>query len=214
MARDAPYFVDQHGTAWTPIGQNDAIPWTEFSGLIRRRDPQAVERHLGRLRAHGVTCLRLMLEYCEDETCHLENPAGAFRPEMVRLWDDLIALCERYRLYLLLTPFDTFFIWNNWDAHPYSRANGGPCADRTRLLTCPETRALIKARLAFATRRWGGSGSSSPGICGTRCTRCRARTGPAFSRISSRMSARSCATWRSGCTDAHICRPSRCSGRS
>ena len=158
MAREAPYFVDESGAAWTPIGQNDAIPWTELSGLIRRRDLAAVERHLAWLRAHGVTCLRLMLEYCEDGVCHLESPAGVFRPEMVRLWDDLIALCERHRLYLLLTPFDTFFIWNNWAEHPYNRDNGGPCADRTRLLTCPDTRALIKARLAFATGRWGGSG--------------------------------------------------------
>ena len=99
-----------------------------------------------------------MLEYCEDGVCHLESPAGVFRPEMVRLWDDLIALCERHNLYLLLTPFDTFFIWNNWAEHPYNRDNGGPCADRTRLLTCPDTRALIKARLAFAAGRWGGSG--------------------------------------------------------
>jgi len=157
VAREAPYFVDESGAAWTPIGQNDAIPWIELSGLIRRRDLAAVERHLVWLRAHGVTCLRLMLEYCEDGVCHLESPAGVFRPEMVRLWDDLIALCERHRLYLLLTPFDTFFTWNNWAEHPYNHANGGPCADRTRLLTCPETRALIKARLDFATGRWGGN---------------------------------------------------------
>jgi hypothetical protein len=157
VARNGSYFVDEHGEAWTPIGQNDAIPWAELSGLIRRRDLAAVERYLAWLCAHGVTCLRLMLEYCEDGACHLESLAGAFRPEMVRLWDDLIELCERYRIYLLLTPFDTFFTWNNWTEHPYNTANGGPCTDRTRLLTCPETRALIKARLAFAINRWGGS---------------------------------------------------------
>lgn len=159
VAPDAPYFVTEHGAAWTPIGHNDAIAWTELSGLIGRRDLGAAARHLGWLRAHGVTCLRLMLEYCEDRECHLESPAGTFRPAMVTLWDDLIRLCEEAGMHLLLTPFDTFFTWNNWADHPYNRANGGPCADRTRLLTCPQTRALIKARLAFATERWGASGS-------------------------------------------------------
>ena len=53
--------------------------WEPETGFVR------FERHLARLRAHGVTCLRLMLEYCQDETCHLESPAGTFRPEMVRL---------------------------------------------------------------------------------------------------------------------------------
>lgn len=58
---------------------------------------------------------------------------------------------------MLLTPFDTFFTWVRWRHHPYNRRNGGPCASRRRLLTCPDTRAAIKARLAFASDRWGGS---------------------------------------------------------
>src|SRR4051812_10487124 len=161
VAPDAPYFVTDGGEDWTPIGQNDAVSWSEFSGLLGRRDLPAVSRHLRWLRDSGVTCLRLMLEHCEGACGEfmLERPAGIFRPELVQLWDDLIALCEQERMYLLLTPFDTFFTWNNWASHPYNRVNGGPCSDRTQLLTCPETRALIKARLAFATERWGGTGA-------------------------------------------------------
>ena len=98
VAPGAPYFMTESGEPWTPIGQNDAISWVELNGLFRRRDFPSVERHLDWLAGHGVTCLRLMLEYCEDRACHLESPAGVFRPEMVGLWDDLIALCERYRL--------------------------------------------------------------------------------------------------------------------
>ena len=60
-AADAPYFTDESGTAWTPIGQNDAITWPELAGLYRRRDLPGVERHLRWLKATGVTCLRLML---------------------------------------------------------------------------------------------------------------------------------------------------------
>jgi hypothetical protein len=158
VADDAPYFVDEAGQPWTPVGQNDAITWPELAGLLSGHDLQAVERHLGELRASGVTVLRLMLEYCEDGCALLENPAGSFNERVVAAFDELVAMCRAAQLRLLLTPFDTFFTWNNWDAHPYNRANGGPCSSRTRLLTCQATRPFIKRRLEFATRRWGGDG--------------------------------------------------------
>lgn len=157
-ASAAPYFVDETGLSWTPIGQNDAITWPELADLYRRRDLPGVERHLRDLKESGVTCLRLMLEYCHREHRYLERPAGRFVPAMVRLWDDLIGLCRTVGLRVLLTPFDTFFLWRRWRFHPYNRTHGGPCASRRRLLTCPGMRAAVKARLAFATERWGGDG--------------------------------------------------------
>ena len=157
-APQAPYFITEAGEPWTPIGQNDSISWPELLGLLHRRDLPTVDEHLRWLHGSGVTCLRLMLEYCETEDFFLEAPAGCFQDAMVTLWDDLVGLCEQIGLRLLLTPFDTFFMWNNWRNHPYNRANGGPCPDRSSLLSCPQTRELIKARLAFATERWGSSG--------------------------------------------------------
>ena len=159
VAPGAPYFITDDRASWTPIGQNEALPWPELRGLIGRRDLPAVEAYLRRLAASGVTCLRLMLEYAEDDGCYLEGPVGTFRPELVRAWDDLVAICARLDLRLLLTPYDTFFTWNHWDRHPYNQDNGGPCPDRTRLMACRETREAVKARLAFASRRWGGSGA-------------------------------------------------------
>lgn len=158
-AAGTPYFAEANGAAFTPIGQNDAIAWPELAGLFRRRDLPGVERHLRWLRDSGVTVLRLMLEYCHREHRYLERPAGRFVPAMVRLWDDLVRLCRACGMRLLLTPFDTFFLWRRWRHHPYSRAGGGPCAGREALLTCKATRALVKARLAFATERWGGDGT-------------------------------------------------------
>jgi mannan endo-1,4-beta-mannosidase len=152
-----PYFFTEHGDAWIPIGHNDAITWPELAGLFRRRDVDGVERHLRALKASGVNCLRLMLEYCQTEHRYIERPVGSFVPKMVRLWDDLFSLCDRVGIYILLTPFDTFFTWIRWKQHPYNRLNGGPCASPRELLTCPATIAAIKARLEFATRRWGAS---------------------------------------------------------
>ena len=159
VADGTPYFVLEDGTAWTPVGQNDSIDWPEIGPLFRRRDPAAVEAHLVRLREHGVTCLRLMLEYAHRRHRFFENPAGVFVPNMVRLWDDLFQMCERVGLRILLTPMDTFFQWINWRRHPWNAKNGGPAAARSRLMVDPATRLAIKRRIEFVTRRWGGSGA-------------------------------------------------------
>ncbi|WP_210530417.1 hypothetical protein [Rubellimicrobium arenae] len=143
---------------WTPIGQNDAITWPELEGLFRRKDLPAVDRHLSWLASNGVTCLRLMLEYTHGENRYLEKPVGHFQPNMVRLWDDMFDLCARHGLRLLLTPFDTFWLWLRWSKHPYNKANGGPCPRRGNILTDRATLDAIKRRMTFVVERWGGSG--------------------------------------------------------
>ncbi len=157
--QSAPYFMTEDGSAWTPIGQNDAITWPELKGVFRRKDLTAAERYLDTLAAHGVTVLRLMMEYAQVGSRYFERPAGHFQPAMVRLWDDLFRMCEDRGLRILLTPYDTFRMWRRWGKHPYSANNGGPCRARAGMLLCAETRKLIKVRLAFACERWGGSGA-------------------------------------------------------
>src|SRR5215217_1083210 len=159
VAPEVPYFITENGENWSPIGQNDAITWPEFAGLFRRKNMTAVEYHLAYLAEHGVTCLRFMLEYAQTENRYLERPAGKFQPNMVKLWDDLFALCEKYGLRILLTPYDTFWMWIRWKHHPYNKSNGGPCARRSQWLLCPDTLQAIKNRLTFAAERWGGSGA-------------------------------------------------------
>ncbi len=153
-----PYFITDGGQPWFPIGQNEALTWPGLQGLFRRKDVAGVERYLAMLAANGVTCLRLMLEYSHGRHRYLESTPGNFAPNMVRFWDDLFALCAQLGLRILLTPYDTFWMWRHWKHHPYNKANGGPCASRLQWLLCPQTRAAIKQRLLFATQRWGGSG--------------------------------------------------------
>ena len=107
----------------------------------------------------GVTVLRLMLECAQGRSRYIERPMGEFVPGMVRLWDDLFALCEERGLRILLTPFDTFWTWLKWRHHPYNTANGGVLDAPSRMLLCPQARAAIKNRLTFAAERWGGSGA-------------------------------------------------------
>lgn len=159
VAPNAPYFITEDGKDWTPVGQNDAVTWPDLAGLFRRRNVDAVRQYLHMLSQHGVTCLRLMLEYCHGENRYLEKPVGRMQPSMVQLWDDLFVLCEQYGLRILLTPFDTFWMKKRWRHHPYNKSNGGPCAKRSHWLLCAHTRQAIRQRLLYATQRWGGSGA-------------------------------------------------------
>ncbi len=155
----APYFVTETCENWTPIGQNDAVNWPDLNNLFNRKDVQQVENYLIWLKAHGVTMLRLMLEYCQDNYRYFEKPAGTFNPKMVKFWDDLFFLCEKHGLRVLLTPVDTYWMWLRWKHHPYNKKNGGPSCKRSEWIICRDTIEAIKTRLAFATRRWGGSGT-------------------------------------------------------
>ncbi|WP_159469830.1 hypothetical protein [Dyadobacter sp. 3J3] len=158
LSMDSPYFVDEKGNNWTPIGQNDAMIWPDLEGLFKRKNIKAVEVHFAFLAAHGVNCLRIMLEYCQTENRYFERPAGRFQPNMVQFWDDLFVLCEKYKLRILLTPFDTFWMERRWKNHPYNASNNGPCKRKSQWLTSPETLEAIKNRLTFVTERWGSSG--------------------------------------------------------
>ena len=159
VCKNAPYFELENNESWTPIGQNDAITWPDFQGLFRRNDPGNVEGHMAFLAEHGVTCIRMMMEYCQTEHRYLENPVGRFQPNMVQFWDDMFRLCEKYNIRLLLTPFDTFWMARRWKFHPYNARSGGPCKSKSQWLTSPGMMAATKNRFTFFIERWGGSGA-------------------------------------------------------
>ncbi len=103
--------------------------------------------------------LRLMLEYAHREGRYFERPAGTFTPAMVRLWDDLFALCGRIGLRVLLAPWDNFWMARRWHKHPYNAVNGGPAASPASFFTDEATIQATARRLQFAARRWSGSGA-------------------------------------------------------
>src|SRR4051812_44304808 len=83
LAPSRRYFEAEDGAPFLVIGQNDALTWPELEGLLGRRDVASVDRHLAWLRAHGVTTLRVMLEYVGDGL-YLEKTPGAFDPVTVQ----------------------------------------------------------------------------------------------------------------------------------
>ncbi|PQV62932.1 mannan endo-1,4-beta-mannosidase [Abditibacterium utsteinense] len=159
VAPGGRYFETQGGAPFLMVGFNDAITWPGLSGLFRRRDVAGVRLYLQDLKAHGINTLRLMLEYNHREGRYFERPAGEFNPAMVRLWDDLFALCEELELRILLTPWDTYWMGYRWKRYPYNAENGGPAHEKKSVFTDEAVTQLLINRFRFIIERWGGNGA-------------------------------------------------------
>jgi hypothetical protein len=151
-------FETHDGDPFLFIGFNDAIAWQGLAGLYRRRDMQSVEAYLQNIADHGVTILRLMLEYCHHDSHYFERSPGVANPTMIRLWDDLFALCERYGLRVLLTPWDSFWMSRRWHKHPYNTTKQGVPKTQAAFFTDEPTITATIRRLQMVIERWGGSG--------------------------------------------------------
>ena len=156
---NSPYFIDETGASWMPLGHNEATEWPSLRGLYEDGKIGEAESYIRMMVEHGVTCLRLMLEDCQFDDHYFENPVGVWNPRVIRFFDLLFELCRRYGLRLLLTPFDTYWMWIRFQHHPYFAQNGGPAPDREHMLTDPHVREAVKRRFDFAISRWGGDGT-------------------------------------------------------
>jgi hypothetical protein len=157
VAPGGRYFVDEAGQGFIVIGQNDGTPWPGLATLLNGVSPEATENYIIDLRAHGITVSRVMIEYSQAPHSYLENPVGTFNPTVVAFWDQFIAMAEKHGLYLLLTPYDTFWQAKNWGAYPYSGALGGPCPTMSDWLTGEACIEAQKNRWRFIIDHWGRS---------------------------------------------------------
>ena len=73
------------------------------------------------------------------------------------LFEQFIPLAEKHGLYLLLTPYDTFWQAKNWGAYPYNGELGGPCPRMSDWLTGEACIEAQKDRWRFIIDHWGGS---------------------------------------------------------
>lgn len=151
------YFVDETGRGFIVIGQNDGVPWPGLVTLLNDLAPEATENYIRDLRDHGITVSRVMIEYAQEPHTYLENPVGTFSPSVVAFWDAFIEMAERHGLYLLLTPYDTFWQAANWGRYPYNAELGGPCQTTRDWLTARPCIEAQKNRWRFILDRWGGS---------------------------------------------------------
>lgn len=157
VAPNGRYFQFEDGRPFIVIGQNEAITWPNMAELYNRNDPEVTEAYLRTLQEHGVNTIRVMAEYCQFDLSYLQNPIGTFVPETVQYWDDFFALAERYGIYVIFTPWDTFWMFRNLDRNPWYAANGGPLEEPRDWLRDPEVIAAQKETWRFIIDRWGDS---------------------------------------------------------
>jgi hypothetical protein len=157
VTQNGRYFQDELGQGFIVIGQNDAITWPGLVELLKGRSPEVCEAYIKDLREHGINVSRVMMEYAQFDFGLMENPMGVYSQSVIDFWDKFIGLAEKHNLYLLLTPYDTFWQVINWKKNPYNAGNGGPCKQMRDWLTSPEVIASHKARWEFMIKRWGGS---------------------------------------------------------
>lgn len=156
VAPGGRYFVTEDGAPFLVVGHNDAMPWPHMHNLHYERDIATTEAYIKMLVEHGVTVMRIMLEYCQNRYWFFEDRKGRPVPEAVLYWDDLIGLCERHGLRLLVTFWDTFFMALRWKYHPYS-ARGSGFDGPGSFCTSPTAMEAEKRRIKFFIDRWGNS---------------------------------------------------------
>ena len=156
VAPGGRYFMTEDGAPFLAIGHNDAMPWPTLHHMHREGDIATTEAYIRMLAEHGVTVLRIMLEYCQEEDWFFEDPVGQPVPATVLYWDDLIGLCERYGVRLQVLFWDTFFMSRRWEHHPYSAAGSG-FEGPGSFCTSASAMEVEKARIRFFIDRWGDS---------------------------------------------------------
>jgi mannan endo-1,4-beta-mannosidase len=156
VAPGGRYFMTEDGAPFLVIGHNEGMPWPGLHNLHYERDIPTTEAYIAGLAAQGVTVLRIMLEYAQSNGWLFENPVGRPVPGTVLYWDDLIGLCERHRMRLLVLFWDTFFMSRRWKHHPYGRPGSGFDGPGS-CLTSPAALEAEKARIRFFLDRWGDS---------------------------------------------------------
>jgi mannan endo-1,4-beta-mannosidase len=150
-------FVFPDGSVTVAVGQNDGYPWPDLYQLWLNGDAVTTENYVKTLRANGVNVMRIMMEYAEQPSQYLENPLGTYRPSVVAFWDAFLPMCERNGMTVLATPWDTFWMNQNWTPNPWNSANGGPVASKIDFITGTAARAAQKARFKFLIDRYGNS---------------------------------------------------------
>lgn len=163
--------VDSGGQPFRGVGINYA--WE----ARRRRDRDAAsasyESMFTALRERGANIVRtwmcpwnLPLEWNTVAGREYRPDDRTYNRSAIERLDALFDTAARHGIYIVLvldyhgalkTEIDTWGGNNYWSAHPYNRANGGPCETPRDFFTHPGARRLYRNRLRYLVARWGHS---------------------------------------------------------
>jgi mannan endo-1,4-beta-mannosidase len=158
------YFQFEDGTDFLPLGFDQMPDFPEslykvypINNLMY--DKEALREYFNKMHDHGVTVLRVWGEAPDYDYRYLllENPVGVFNPAFARFFDDVFELAKDYKIYIMLTPYDTYWQHYRWSYYPYNYANGGPCHSESEGLTTDKCFEYQKARMKWFVDRYGNS---------------------------------------------------------
>jgi hypothetical protein len=143
------------GAPFVTIGFNRYDVWNPSDPA---NDGLSVTQYVQRMAQHGANVIRVWAEQGDQNASGdfwLEYPAGVYRPAQAARLDELFDACDAYGVYVEICPWDTWNIKNNWPAHAYNSANGGPVGTPAEVITNPNARARVKSKIQYMYNRWG-----------------------------------------------------------
>lgn len=142
--RDNLYFEFDRGDFFYPIGQD--LAW---SGDY--------EYYFKKMHEHGENYARIWM--CPWNLMLERAPyLGEFDLDVARKLDEIVALAEKYDLYIqLVFDYHGMLKDDSWGENPYNSANGGPCASPMDFFVNRDAKKFYKRRLDYIAARWGAS---------------------------------------------------------
>lgn len=157
VAPNRRYLQHENGAPFFAVGHDEA-----FGFFYQKMNPKPVlEAFLKHMKANGQNTLLVQVD-TEDRNFYggnilnLEWPAGVYREEIAKQFDELMDLAAAHDIYVITYLWDTFHMTHKWADSTYNVKNGGPCTYPSEMFTNAEAIALQKKKLQYAIDRWGG----------------------------------------------------------
>ncbi len=185
IAPGGRYFIKENGQLLIPIGaqylhQDDAIRylyndniWTGSQCHNFTQNPEAgskIRNYMAQLKASGITVMRLFLEdfslnvpnngIFNQLNCAywLESPRGTFNSKMADFIVQVLRLSAENGIYVLISPFDTFYYDNYLPRTAWHTSQGGPLTDINDFFSNPDVLTMAKARWNWVINTINNSG--------------------------------------------------------
>ncbi|MCD6238275.1 MAG: cellulase family glycosylhydrolase [Thermotogae bacterium] len=161
-------YFELDGKPFIPIGFNYEVTWPNLDSLWQAETNlfgnkeiylQAAEGFFAKLNAHGVNTLRIFFEYAHDPSGSslFENPLGQINESLINVWNHIFEYAKKYDIYLIIEPFDPYWMSKNWVESPFNIKNGGPISSLDEFLINKEVIRDTEFRFKFMIDRWGSS---------------------------------------------------------
>ena len=158
VAPGGSYF-EINGKPLICIGFNDSIIWPSLSGLWNNSDLKDVSNYFSTLHSYGINTLRIFFEYDQDPTGStlFEDPLGNVNESLIDVWNNIFKYAKEYDIYLIIEPFDPYWMSQNWAESPFNIKNGGPINSLDEFLTNEQCIKDTEFRFRFMIDHWGDS---------------------------------------------------------